>query len=72
MAIPKIGQKPYTMSYEEMHLHIGHKLSLSDMTCWQHNREESIEIRCETCENDDPILTWDNKAEAENIKKHIT
>lgn len=51
----------YTMNYEEMRFHVGHKLVLFDVWDWETNREIGLEIRCanKKCEGCEPILTFD-------------
>ena len=49
----------YTMPYEAMRYHIGHNIQLNDVWDWQTNRETSLEVRCNDCENCEPIMEVD-------------
>ena len=55
-------ENTYTMSYEALSEHVGHKIEVKKICNWVTDRESGIEIRCreDECEFCEPLLEMDN------------
>jgi len=46
----------YSMGYDELNTHVGHRIEINDVWDWGTNRQTGIEVRCLDCEGEGPLF----------------